>query len=279
MNKIPKIIHYCWFGGNPLPESAIKCINSWRRFLPDYEIWAWVEESLTSNQSPLTYKADKVMIYDVNVIPYTREAYEAKKFAFVSDYARFDILYQYGGIYFDTDVQVIKPMDDIIAKGPLMGREAGAYLHNICEGFEGNGLAVAPGLGLGVNPGLGLYKEILDAYKDFKFRNDDGTLNTKTIVSYTSEILVKHGLNNDNDTPQFVAGVWIYPADVLCPMDHTKGNKVTITDRTVSIHLYDCSWLDHNTMSYKMHVLKNWLMRHVGAERINKIANIIKGRL
>ena len=258
---IPKIIHYCWFGGNPLPESAKKCIDSWRKFLPDYEIKEWNENN-----------------YDVHKIPYIHEAYEAKKYAFVSDYARFDILYQYGGIYFDTDVEVIAPMDDIIGKGPFMGREAGAYLLNICEGFEGNGLAVAPGLGLGVNPGLGLYKEFLDAYKDFKFRNEDGTLNTKTIVSYTSEILVKHGLNNDNDNPQFVAGVWIYPADVFCPMDHTQGNTVTLTDRTVSIHLYDCSWLDHNSMSYKMHILKNWLMRHVGVDTINRIANTIKGR-
>lgn len=275
---IPKIIHYCWFGGNPLPESAKKCIASWKKFLPDYEIWAWIEASPQPSPAERELFADKVMAFDVNILQYTKEAYEAKKYAFVSDYARFDILYQYGGIYFDTDVQVIKPMDDIIAKGPFMGREAGAYLCNICEDFEGNGLAVAPGLGLGVNPGLGLYKEFLDAYKDFKFRNEDGSLNTKTIVSYTSEILVQHGLNSDNDSPQFVAGVWIYPADVFCPMDHTKGNTVKITNRTVSIHLYDCSWLNHKSISYKLHVLKNWLMRHVGGDLVNKFANIIKGR-
>lgn len=258
---IPNIIHYCWFGGNPLPESAKKCIDSWRKFLPDYEIKEWNETN-----------------YDVHKIPYIHEAYEARKFAFVSDYARFDILYQYGGLYFDTDVQLLKPMDEIIAKGPFMGREAGAYLHNICEGYEGLGLGVNPGLGLGVNPGLGLYKEFLDAYNDFKFRNGDGKLNTKTIVSYTSEILVAHGLNSDNDNPQFVAGVWIYPADVFCPMDHTQGNKVTLTDRTVSIHLYDCSWIDHNSLSYKLHILKNWLMRRLGANAVNKVANILKRR-
>lgn len=256
---IPKIIHYCWFGSNPLPESAKKCIASWRKFLPDYEIKEWNESN-----------------YDVHKIPYIHEAYEAKKYAFVSDYARFDILYHFGGIYFDTDVQVIKPMDDIIAKGPFMGREAGAYLRNICEAFVGNALAVAPGLGLGVNPGLGLYKELLDAYNDFNFLNVDGTLNTKTIVSYTSEILVKHGLNSDNENPQFVAGVWIYPADVFCPMDHTRGNIVTITERTRSIHRYDASWSDHHTFRYKLHLLKNWMMQRFGVERVQKLVKIIK---
>ena len=106
---IPKIIHYCWFGRNPLPESAQKCIASWKKFLPDYEIKEWNEDN-----------------FDVNIIPYTKEAYEAKKYAFVSDYARFWILYKYGGLYFDTDVEVIKPMDDIIERGPFMGIEVPA---------------------------------------------------------------------------------------------------------------------------------------------------------
>lgn len=96
---IPKIIHYCWFGGNPLPELAQKCIASWKKFLPDYEIKEWNESN-----------------YDVRKIPYIEQAYNAKKYAFVSDYARFDILYQYGGIYFDTDVEVIKPFDEILKR-------------------------------------------------------------------------------------------------------------------------------------------------------------------
>ena len=96
---IPKTIHYCWFGRNQLPKSAIKCISSWRKFFPDYEIKEWNEDN-----------------FDVNSIPYTAEAYQVGKYAFVSDYARFWILYHYGGVYFDTDVEVIKPMDDIIEK-------------------------------------------------------------------------------------------------------------------------------------------------------------------
>ena len=103
---IPKKIHYCWFGRNPLPESALKCIESWRKYLPDYEIIEWNEDN-----------------FDVNSIPYTQQAYAARKYAFVSDYARFKILYEHGGLYFDTDVEVIKPMDDIVADGPFMGFE------------------------------------------------------------------------------------------------------------------------------------------------------------
>lgn len=112
---IPKIIHYCWFGRNPLPLLAVKCIESWKRYFPDYEIREWNEDN-----------------FNVNMIPYTREAYEAKKYAFVSDYARFYILYYYGGLYFDTDVEVIKPMNDIIERGAFMGcerAETGWYLY------------------------------------------------------------------------------------------------------------------------------------------------------
>ena len=260
---IPKVIHYCWFGRNPLPKTALKCIESWKKFFPDYEIKEWNEDN-----------------FDVNSIPYTREAYQARKYAFVSDYARFWILYHHGGIYFDTDVQVIKPMDEIIARGPFMGREAGAYISQITDSELAKGmnagLGVAPGLGLGATAGLGLYKEFLDVYACYQFRLPDGSLNMKTIVSYTTEILLKHGLNSNNDEPQEVAGVWIYPADVFCPMDHTQANKVTITDRTVSIHLYDCSWLDHDSLSFKLHLLKNWLARRLGVKHVERLSNVIR---
>ena len=252
---IPKIIHYCWFGRNPLPELAQKCIASWKKYLPDYEIKEWNEDN-----------------FDVNIIPYTAEAYAQKKYAFVSDYARFWILYKYGGIYFDTDVEVIRPIDDIIARGNFMGFETDP---NPKKG-DASGGSVAPGLGLGVNPGLGLYKELLNLYDSLKFKNEDGTLNTKTIVSYTTEILLNHGLNENNDEPQEVAGVWVYPPDVFCPMDHTQANKITVTERTVSIHLYDCSWINHNTMRYKLHLAKNWLARLLGVNFINRCVNLFK---
>ena len=220
---IPKVIHYCWFGGNPLPPLAEKCIASWKKYLPDYEIKEWNESN-----------------FDVNVIPYTEQAYKAKKYAFVSDYARFWILYKYGGIYFDTDVEVIRPMDDIIAAGPFMGCENNGSDMSYAHVAPGLGLGVNPGLGLGVNPGLGLYKEMLDFYATLSFRRKDGSLDKTTIVTYTTNILCKHGLKNSSEV-QSVAGVNIYPVDYMCPQDYVTG-EINITDRTVSIHHYSGSW-------------------------------------
>lgn len=217
---IPKVIHYCWFGRNPLPPLAVKCIESWKKYLPDYEIKEWNEDN-----------------FDVNIIPYTREAYEARKYAFVSDYARFYILYHHGGLYFDTDVEVIRPMDDIVERGPFMG----------CENEAGQGAgatapAVAPGLGLGCNPGLGLYAEILELYSGLQFKRTDGGLNLKTVVEYTTELLVSKGLKNVNDI-QCIADVLIYPKEYFCPMDY-ETNKLKITENTRSIHHYAASWIN-----------------------------------
>ena len=240
---IPKVIHYCWFGRNPLPKSAQKCIASWRQFLPDYEIKEWNEDN-----------------FDVNIIPYTQQAYASKKYAFVSDYARFWVLYHYGGLYFDTDVEIIKPMDDIIAKGPFMGREAGAYLSKMLS-VDIDGLAVAPGLGIGAEAGMPLFKKFLDLYDRQSFITEDGTLNTKSIVYYTSEALLEAGMGGNDPEPEFVAGVWIYPQDYFCPMDHTRGNYLRITSNTRSIHHYDASWVDYSVMHRLLSNIKKWAVR------------------
>ena len=243
-NMIPKIIHYCWFGHKSLPPLAIKCIESWKKYFPDYEIKEWNEDN-----------------FDVNIIPYTKEAYEAKKYAFVSDYARFWILYKYGGLYFDTDVEVIKPLDDIVAKGPFMGCENEADIEEGATALAvapGLGLGVNPGLGLGVNPGLGLYKEMLELYAFLHFLKENGEYNQKTVVQYTTEVLCRHGLRNVNDLQQ-VAGVWIYPKDYFCPIS-TYDGKLRLTANTVSIHHYAQSWI-----SPLHRVLRNWVLKIGGA--------------
>ena len=245
---IPKIIHYCWFGRNPLPQSAIKCINSWRGFLPDYEIKEWNEDN-----------------FDVNIIPYTREAYEAKKYAFVSDYARFWILYKYGGLYFDTDVEVIKPMYDIIARGAFMGLEKGAYR-------DGKPL-VAPGLGLGVEANHPFYKTMLSTYGGMTFLNDDGSQKEGTIVTTTSDVLYKEGMKPLEEIQQ-AFGIWIYPADYFCPLDSTTG-ILSITENTVSIHHYDASWIDHSTFKYKVHQIKNFVFKLMGAHVANMLNKLL----
>ncbi len=234
---IPKIIHYCWFGGKPLPELARKCIVSWRKYLPEYEIKEWNESN-----------------FDVNIIPYTAEAYQVKKYAFVSDYARFWILYKYGGLYFDTDVEVLRPMQEIIRQGPFMGCE--------CEAKEGgtpDEMGVAPGLGLGVNPGLGLYKELLDLYAPLHFLNSDRTYNLKSVVQYTTELLVGHGLKN-TDQVQFVADVYIYPKDFFNPMN-IQTREIILTEKTYTVHHYAGSW--SNSFSHFKRKLKDLLGPHI----------------
>ena len=227
---IPKVIHYCWFGGNPLPKSAQKCIASWRKYLPDYEIKEWNESN-----------------FDVNIIPYTAEAYKAKKYAFVSDYARFWILYKYGGLYFDTDVEVIKNMDDIIAKGAFMGLEktqAGATPTQLGVA-PGLGLGVNPGLGLGVNPGLGLYKELLDVYDDKHLFSAFGKIG-ETIVGITSKIMQKKGIKRQSDGFLHCGEITIYPEEYFCPKNYYTG-ELTITPNTCAIHHYTATWHKNTT--------------------------------
>ncbi len=214
---IPKTIHYCWFGRNPLPESAIKCINSWRRFFPDYEIKEWNEDN-----------------FDVNSIPYTAEASQARKYAFVSDYARFWILYNYGGVYFDTDVEVINPMDDILARGAFMGME-------VVWDYP----KVAPGLGMAMEKGHDLCKQAMDCYAQMPFLFEHGVAKHESIVPLTSRLLVNFGMQ-PNDCLQHVAGIWIYPCDFFNPLDDLTG-KLNITENTRSIHWYAASWQRHSS--------------------------------
>ena len=218
---IPKIIHYCWFGRNPLPELAQKCIASWKKYLPDYEIKEWNEDN-----------------FDVNIIPYTAEAYAQKKYAFVSDYARFWILHKYGGIYFDTDVEVIRPIDDIIARGNFMGLETDP---NPAKGDASNA-SVNPGLGLGVAPGLGVIKKMLDYYENKHFICEANMRNQITVVHIATQVLRDNGLKNVAGI-QKVAGCYIYPAEYFCPINVTTG-RIHVEKNTRTIHHYAGTWVD-----------------------------------
>ena len=229
---IPKTIHYCWFGGNPKPKSVQRCIDSWKKYCPDYEIKEWNEQN-----------------YDVNRIPYTRDAYQAGKYAFVSDVARFWVLYHEGGVYFDTDVEVIRPIDTLIERGPFMGWEqAGSNI-----------LYVNPGLGLAAPKGFSLYQEILDGFAKLSYYLDDGKFNPYTMIPMVTDLLKGKGLQIDGSL-QIVDGLTIYPTDYLCPMDSLTG-KITKTEKTYTIHHYSMSWLPKQTQwrVKTMRKIRKWL--------------------
>ena len=242
---IPKIIHYCWFGHNPLPELALRCIDSWRKFLPDYEIREWNEDN-----------------FDVNIIPYTAEAYKQKKYAFVSDYARLWILFRYGGIYFDTDVEVIKPLNDIIAQGNFMGFEAdpdgvntpGKYAPRYCYG-------VNLGLGMGIEQGHPFIRQLQDIYTNIEFTGAVMTPWYKTIVAYTTEELVKEGLSNIKGIQQ-VGDITVYPHEYFAPINVITG-RLHITKNTRTIHHHTGSWNEKKHHSFKdriRNLMPEWLL-------------------
>ena len=243
---IPRVIHYCWFGGSKLTPLAKKCIASWRQFFPDYEIKEWNEDN-----------------FDVNIIPYTADAYKAGKYAFVSDYARFWVLYHFGGVYFDTDVEVIKPIDDVI--------EAGAFM-----GFEqlGECPAVNPGLGLATEPESPLYLAVLDRFERMTFLTENGSLNPYTMIPMVTDFLKEMGLTG-NGTIEQVSGVNIYPPDWFNPFDDATG-RLRITENTRTIHWFAKSWLPAEP------VWKTWtkrlLRRLFGTKRLTRLGQFLKKR-
>ena len=193
----------------------MKCINSWKQHFPDYEIRAWDEDS-----------------FDVNIIPYTADAYKAKKYAFVSDYVRFWVLYNYGGVYFDTDVEVIRLMDDVVEGGPFMGFEY----------FNAKGrFAVNPGLGLAAEPGMPLYHEILEKYEILPYYLENGERNPVSMIPLVTDMLRLKGLKGDGPI-EHVAGIDVYPPEWFNPFDDATG-RLKKTENTRTIHWYAKSWL------------------------------------
>ncbi len=212
---IPKKIHYCWFGGKPLNKLGRKCLKSWKKYFPDYEIIEWNESN-----------------FDLTCCPYAKEAYEAKKWAFVSDYVRYKILYEQGGIYFDTDVEVIKSFDDILSEGAFLGNESP---------YPEQKIAINPGLGCATPAKLPFYREILEDYERSSFYNENGTVNLYNIVDRTTDLLKEKGLKNTSEV-QKVAEITIYPAEYFCPINMDSG-KMEKTKNTHSIHRYAASWV------------------------------------
>ncbi|MFV8272717.1 glycosyltransferase family 32 protein [Faecalibacterium prausnitzii] len=221
---IPKIIHYCWFGGNPLPELAQKCIASWKKYCPDYEIKEWNEGN-----------------FDLSCCDYVREAYEAKKWAFVSDVARLYAMVTEGGIYMDTDVEVIQPLDGLLCYHAVSGFETDK---NIPTGL----MACEKG-----NP---MFQELLDEYETAHFILPDGTVDKTTNVERITNACLKYGFI-PNNKKQTINTFTLLPKDYLCPKNNKTG-ELKISDNTLAIHHFDGSWLsseEHykNELTRKVH--------------------------
>lgn len=208
---IPRIIHYCWFGGSIKPEKAAKCIDTWKRICSDYKIIEWNETNVDLSECP----------------PYIQEAYKAKKYAYVSDFIRLKVLYEYGGFYMDTDVELLKSLDQFTDDKAVIGFENDRFINS--------------GQLFGAVIKHPILYEMMKRYDHLSFYNDDGSMFLLGCPHVNTEILVNHGLIK-NGTEQIVADVHVYPAEWFNPLDSATG-ILQKTKNTVSIHWYSMSWI------------------------------------
>ncbi len=206
-----KKIHYCWFGHGEKSPLILKCIESWKKHFPDFEIVEWTEDN-----------------FDVRMNMYSSQAYDAKKYAYVSDVARFDILYREGGLYFDTDVEVIKPFGELLNDEAFSALETEKY--------------IAPGLVLWVaEPNNPIIKETLDFYATASFCDENGNKLPGTVCSIFTDIMRGHGFTEGNCIKR-LNGFTVYPKEYFCPFDDATG-VLKKTENTYAIHWYAKSWM------------------------------------
>ena len=237
---IEKVIHYIWLGGKKEPKILRKCKKSWKKICPDYKIKRWDETNL-----------------NININDYVKEAYNAKKYAFASDFFRFYILYNEGGIYLDIDVELIKPIDKFLDNKFFMG-------------FESESL-IGPGIIIGAEKNNAMINKILKCYENRHFI-DNGKMDLTTVCEIVTNELKKHGLILNN-TEQDINGCHIYPTEYFCPISYGTFEK-HITDKTVSIHHYNESWLvkDKSLKGF----IKRILRKVIGRKNYEKLKNKIK---
>ena len=207
---IPKIIHYCWCGGATKPKSVQRCIESWKKYCPDYKIKEWNESNL-----------------NITINDYTQQAYEAKAWGFVPDFLRLWIIYNYGGIYLDTDVQIVRNFDSLLNESGFAGFEDNEH--------------ISFGLGFGAEARNHLIKKQMHVYDNLKFFNADGTLNRTPSPTYITSIMMAEGFHTDDGNIQRINGFACYPSEYFCPKNFATG-ITKVTKKTYSIHQFDASW-------------------------------------
>lgn len=233
---IPKVIHYIWLGGNPLPKIAEKCIKSWKKYCPDYEIKRWDESNV-----------------DIDCCVYCRQAYDAKKYAFASDILRFKILEQEGGIYLDIDVELIKPLDELL-NNRLIG------------GFENERFS-NPGILLGAESHNELINELIEEYNSKTFQVTPGMKNQETICEIFTRKLKTIGFEINNST-QEIDGIKIYSSEYFCPKSMSDGRTYK-TANTYSIHHYASTWVPKRII-FKNKCLQ-FIKRLMGKKMVDRI--------
>lgn len=233
-----KIIHYCWFGGKEMPQLAQKCLKSWKKFCPDYQIMCWNEKT-----------------FDINSNKFVKEAYESKKFAFVTDYVRLHALYNYGGIYMDTDVEVIKPIDKFLENKSFSGFESERYAVTGIMGSEKGSLFI---------------KELMDYYTNESFVKEDGSLNMIPNTQIITNILDNKGLVKNNQYQVINDEYTLYPIDYFCPIDFDTKKK-NITENTYTIHWFAGSWIPlENKIKAKVYNFTKVILGDKNAQKISK---------
>lgn len=206
---IPKIIHYCWFGRGQMPDLAVKCIDSWKKYLPEYQLKLWNEDA-----------------FDINSVPYVKEAYESRKFAFVTDYVRLYALYTEGGIYMDTDVEVLKSLDDLLKLPAFSGFESEKEIPTGIMASEKDGEWV---------------KEMLTYYHtDRHFILANGIFDMTTNVKIIGDMMSANGFKLKNGYQIYKDCMHIFPKDYFCPKSRT--GVITLTENSYCIHHFAGSW-------------------------------------
>ena len=209
---IPKKIHYCWFGGKEKGKKEKRCIASWKKFCPDFEILEWNENN-----------------FDLSAVPdFVKTAYENKNFAYVSDYVRLEILYKQGGIYMDTDVEVIKNLSGLLNSSAFFGFENNEYVNT--------------GQMAASEAGHPCIKAMIDIYQSASYFNEDGSKNMLGCPIVNTQALEQFGLNKNGKEQLLQANIHIYPSDYFNPYNSVL-DDLNITANTYSIHWYTMSWL------------------------------------
>lgn len=216
--NIPKVIHYCWFGKKPVPERNQRYMESWKKYCPDYEIIEWNETN-----------------YDVHKNQYMGQAYDTGKYGYVPDYARIDILYEHGGIYLDTDVELIRNIDELL------------YLQAFAS-FE-EYPTVNFGGGSGSIKGLPVLKNILDFRENAQFVYSDGNYNTTTCGYFETVPLQRAGLKPDG-TIQNINGLTVLSSEYFHPKSSVTG-ITDVTENTYGVHQFSWSWVNEQQMKEK----------------------------